>query len=1057
MATVQQLDTASIDRGQKRLNSLFLPPGINLQKCKRCGETVYHNERMGPVHDAVFHKTCFKCCLCGTTLNLKNYYSNQIDANDSEIYCVKHVPRIGGAKIDSQSMSMQHMLNKSPGGLNRPTAEVRVHGTAPTMDTDAFGISRAMAASRLGGNMKMDKKNEHQSSVGADALYIRQQIDAQALQRRYQRKLDKHHFPPHIAKKRDQLLNAQKELESQLKKEEDALFEKMTKERNENSKEISEEINREWEQRLKELTEKFERETDKKKKKLKDSDRKLMTIQFENEKKSLENTMTMKRDKKKKTMTLRLREKGQRATSEMVKKQSTQMLKLLATKQEELKQEIVKELEKETELAQKDPVFYATLGKKNGLDIVGGLKDGDPIEALQDAIEVLQKPAVIEPPAPHPPSCRKKDLYDNISIFDDIDEQVIRVAETEQETHTELTQQLTENLITDLEKARAIYRWITVKDLNVMEFDESLVTDTPMGLLRGIKYGTETYHVLFMRLCSYAGLHCVEIKGHSKSVGYEPGMKITPETFQNTWNCVLIDGDWRLIQCNWGARHLVMNKDKERDKVKRRDQIRYQYDEHYFLTDPDEFIQEFWPHDPKWQLLDCPLTLEDFEALPFVRSVFFHYGMQFDQHKSAVLETGEKGGIKISLRIPEHYENDLVFFYQLRFADKERRNDLTYRGANLERFVFQAMVDNQVTFSIHVPTVAEYFFEVFANKIDETNRCIEDNNSNLAPFRLKCACKFKVTCSSLVGKMHALPNCAAGEWGPKKAFRHFGLMPILPTSPNGVEKPEHLEIIKAGMLTVEDKFVIRFQIPRPLQFVAKLRMNQVEDYVLEPFIHLTAEGQVLTVSASLPQPGQYGIDLYARPKGATEGSTLSHACKYLINCVKVSSPRDIPKISPNLSNRSKWGPTAHFEDLGLKLLTHKEAKMRITDTTKICIEIYVPEHVYLSYQFNREPDEDYREYCTMKREDGNVKLNVNFVKSGNYMLSLYGRRSGSDDKSLPNIYNYLIQYTHPSGDTNGSVPSKSSSIFKKSIFSKKSSGSFDKYSDKGSDKGSDKS
>ena len=48
---------------------------------------------------------------------------------------------------------------------------------------------------------------------------------------------------------------------------------------------------------------------------------------------------------------------------------------------------------------------------------------------------------------------------------------------------------------------RAIFRWITVKDLNVMDFTESLEADTPMGLLRGIKFGTETYHVLFMRLC----------------------------------------------------------------------------------------------------------------------------------------------------------------------------------------------------------------------------------------------------------------------------------------------------------------------------------------------------------------------------------------------------------------------------------------------------------------------------------------------------------------------------------------------------------------------------
>lgn len=65
----------------------------------------------------------------------------------------------------------------------------------------------------------------------------------------------------------------------------------------------------------------------------------------------------------------------------------------------------------------------------------------------------------------------------------------------------------------------------------------------------------------------------------------------------------------------------MLNKDGE-DKNKRSDHIRYQYDDHYFMTDPDEFIQEFWPHDPKWQLLESPITLDEFEALPFVRYKF---------------------------------------------------------------------------------------------------------------------------------------------------------------------------------------------------------------------------------------------------------------------------------------------------------------------------------------------------------------------------------------------------------------------------------------------------
>ena len=41
---------------------------------------------------------------------------------------------------------------------------------------------------------------------------------------------------------------------------------------------------------------------------------------------------------------------------------------------------------------------------------------------------------------------------------------------------------------------------MTVKNLNSIMFEEEK-GDTPMALLRGIKFGTESYHVLFKRLC----------------------------------------------------------------------------------------------------------------------------------------------------------------------------------------------------------------------------------------------------------------------------------------------------------------------------------------------------------------------------------------------------------------------------------------------------------------------------------------------------------------------------------------------------------------------------
>lgn len=75
------------------------------------------------------------------------------------------------------------------------------------------------------------------------------------------------------------------------------------------------------------------------------------------------------------------------------------------------------------------------------------------------------------------------------------------MAREDQKTFTDLVRQLTVSCVTDVEKARTIFRWITVKNLNTIKFDDNVLADTPMGILRGIKHGTESYHVLFKRLC----------------------------------------------------------------------------------------------------------------------------------------------------------------------------------------------------------------------------------------------------------------------------------------------------------------------------------------------------------------------------------------------------------------------------------------------------------------------------------------------------------------------------------------------------------------------------
>ena len=72
--------------------------------------------------------------------------------------------------------------------------------------------------------------------------------------------------------------------------------------------------------------------------------------------------------------------------------------------------------------------------------------------------------------------------------------------------------------------------------------------------------------------------------------------------------------------------------------------LRYEYDDHYFLTDPKEFIYEFFPLQSEWQLLRNPITLEEFEELPFVRSLFFRYQLSFpSDNMKSVMYTDSTG------------------------------------------------------------------------------------------------------------------------------------------------------------------------------------------------------------------------------------------------------------------------------------------------------------------------------------------------------------------------------------------------------------------------------
>ncbi|CAG5120730.1 unnamed protein product [Candidula unifasciata] len=99
-------------RNDSQKNSMkeVYPKPRNKDDCIRCNTKVYPMERMGPIKDAVYHKRCFTCVSCGTTLNLKNFHHNPNEADDPSVFCASHRPKERAHSCDTNTMSIRSAL-----------------------------------------------------------------------------------------------------------------------------------------------------------------------------------------------------------------------------------------------------------------------------------------------------------------------------------------------------------------------------------------------------------------------------------------------------------------------------------------------------------------------------------------------------------------------------------------------------------------------------------------------------------------------------------------------------------------------------------------------------------------------------------------------------------------------------------------------------------------------------------------------------------------------------------------------------------------------------------
>lgn len=176
-----------------------------------------------------------------------------------------------------------------------------------------------------------------------------------------------------------------------------------------------------------------------------------------------------------------------------------------------------------------------------------------------------------------------------------------------------LAHDLTSPFETETEKVRAIFTWLHHNIAYDCEsfFSGNLRAATGESTLKSGLAVCDGYAGLFKALGDCVGLQVHKVTGHGKGFGYAPlgpDEPVPEESSNHAWNCVMMDGEWHLIDSCWGAGAL-----QNQAYTKRFAPV-------WFTYNSIEFGKRHFPTDPSYQLITeedgGPVSWEDYILAP---------------------------------------------------------------------------------------------------------------------------------------------------------------------------------------------------------------------------------------------------------------------------------------------------------------------------------------------------------------------------------------------------------------------------------------------------------
>lgn len=235
-----------------------------------------------------------------------------------------------------------------------------------------------------------------------------------------------------------------------------------------------------------------------------------------------------------------------------------------------------------------------------------------------------------------------------------------------QEDIDRLAIKITKNSTSNIEKVESIYRWVTsnikydirqLKDFNDFEYAQkaSTVYRKKLAVCQG-------YANLLSALLSESDIINYVIMGEARTDNDDSLQR-------HSWNAILIDNKWHLVDATWDAGY-----------IRNRTFVRRQSTD-FFLQDPADFIKTHLPDDPIWQLLPSPISMQEF--LDKTYDIQTESNLESQNILNAYLNLPlEKRKINSAKRQIAYNPNSAIGYYDLgmSYFDQANKYGLTYEN-----------------------------------------------------------------------------------------------------------------------------------------------------------------------------------------------------------------------------------------------------------------------------------------------------------------------------------------------------------------------------------------